>query len=851
MSLQLTMASRYMVGRRLRTILTTLAVVFGVLLTFGVNTVLPAISQAFRSNLLAVAGQVDLTVTHKAGTTFSMGLLEAVRPIEGVFAVAGSLNRTVNLPADYYDGDPAQRDQVTAVALVGIDPEAAQTLHAYPVVAGRFLQEADPGSAIISRSLAEVLNLQVGSNLALPTTQGQAGLTVIGILPARTLPGNEEVLITLPEAQRLLNQPGQINAIDLNYDSLEEGRRAEIQAAVQTTLGPDFQLGGLSSGSELLTNLRIGQAMMNVLGALGLFMGGFIIFNTFRTIVTERRHDLGMLRAVGADRRMIVGLILTESALQGLVGTAAGLVLGYGFGAGVLGLLGQTFEQYVHVRVGAPVVSPALVAASVLVGVGLTLVAGLLPALKAGRVTPMEALRPSSAQVVSARAEGTAFIIGALMIAVALVGLLTRSVGLLALGGVLFLVGLVLAGPVLVRPIANTFGALLSKLTPQQGIVRLAQGNLTRQPTRAAVTASATMIGLAVIVMAGGLLSSVSGGFLDALERSLGSDYLLIPPAIGVWGSNVGAAPNLANELRDLPAIEAVSTLRVATSLAGELPFTVLGIDPVNYPKVAGLVFQAGDPDSAYIALGEGRNLIANGPLSAFADLAPGDDLRLLTADGEQVYRVVGVASDYLNAKIATAYISQSSIATDFHITEDVMLQANLKPGADQAEADAQVKGLAVQYPQFRLIAGQEYYDENKQIFDAAFLGLYVVLAFLAIPSLVAMLNTLAIGVIERTREIGMVRAVGATRKQIRQLVILEALILAALGTGLGLLSGLYLARLAVDALGAAGYPVRATFPWMGAVLSVAIGMLFGGLAAVIPARQAARLDVVAALRYE
>ncbi|MGH2619830.1 MAG: ABC transporter permease, partial [Anaerolineales bacterium] len=401
------------------------------------------------------------------------------------------------------------------------------------------------------------------------------------------------------------------------------------------------------------------------------------------------------------------------------------------------------------------------------------------------------------------------------------------------------------------RPIASAFGVLLSRLTPQQGIVHLAEGNLTRQPTRAAVTASATMIGLAVIVMAGGLLSSVSGGFLDALKRSLGSDYLLIPPAIGVWGSNVGAAPNLANELRDLPAIEAVSTLRVATSLAGELPFTVLGIDPVSYPKVAGLVFQAGDPNSAYAALGEGRNLIANGPLAAFADLAPGDDLRLLTAGGEQVYRVVAVANDYLNAKIATAYISQSSIATDFHITEDVMLQANLKPGADQAEADTQVKGLAAQYPQFRLIAGQEYYDENKQIFDAAFLGLYVVLAFLAIPSLVAMLNTLAIGVIERTREIGMVRAVGATRKQIRQLVILEALILAALGTGLGLLSGLYLARLAVDALGAAGFPVRATFPWMGAVLSVAIGMLFGGLAAVIPARQAARLDIVAALRYE
>jgi putative ABC transport system permease protein len=179
------------------------------------------------------------------------------------------------------------------------------------------------------------------------------------------------------------------------------------------------------------------------------------------------------------------------------------------------------------------------------------------------------------------------------------------------------------------------------------------------------------------------------------------------------------------------------------------------------------------------------------------------------------------------------------------------MLQANLKPGANREEADAEIEGLAAQYPQFRLIAGQEYYKENKQIFDAAFLGLYVVLVFLAVPSLVAMLNTLAIGVIERTREIGMVRAVGATRKQIRRMVVLEALILASLGTAFGLLSGLYLARLAVDGLAAAGYPVRSSFPWIGAVLAVAIGLLFGALAAVIPARQAAKLDIVATLRYE
>jgi len=143
MTLPLTLAARYMNGRRLRTVLTTLAVVFGVLLTFGVNTILPAIGQAFRANLLAVAGQVDLTATHKAGTAFPIDVLDRVGAVDGILAVSGSLNRTVNLPADYFDGDPAQRDQLTALALVGIEPEAAQSLRAYPVVTGRFLQAGD------------------------------------------------------------------------------------------------------------------------------------------------------------------------------------------------------------------------------------------------------------------------------------------------------------------------------------------------------------------------------------------------------------------------------------------------------------------------------------------------------------------------------------------------------------------------------------------------------------------------------------------------------------------------------------------------------------------------------------
>jgi putative ABC transport system permease protein len=851
MTLQWTLAARYLGRRKLRTALTTLAVVFGVLVTFGTNTILPAITEAFRANLLAAAGQVDLTITHRTGSSFPLAVLESVQAVDGVTAASGSLNRTVNLPADFFDRDPARLDAVAALALVGIDPLQAQGLRAYPILTGRFLEADDPGAAVISRSLADSLSLTLSDRLSLPTTQGEVALTLVGISPSRTLPGNEEVLVTLVEAQTLLGQPGQINAIDVNFDSLDGARRAEIERQVEEAVGPSFHLGALAAGGALLTNLRVGQAAMSFLGALALFMGGFIIFNTFRTIVTERRRDLAMLRAVGANRRTITGLIVTESLVQGIVGTIIGLVLGFLLGALALGTYGGIFEQFMHVRVGGPVVSPGLLVGSILLGVGLTVVSGLVPARNAGRVPPLEALRPSAAEVVTARAAGATFLAGAIMIAFALAALLTKNVGLLALGGLLFLVGLVLVGPVLVRPIARAFAGLFARLGPRQGVVRLAEGNLTRQPTRAAVTASATMLGLAVVIMASSLLNGVAGGFLDALQHSLGSDYLFIPPAIAVWGSNVGAGPQLADELRALPSVDAVSTLRTAISSTDDMPLTVLGIDPVDYPKVSGLVFQKGDSDKAYEELAQGRNLIVNGPFVAFTGVAVGDDINLLTADGERSYHIVAVANDYLNAKIATVYLSQASLASDFHITEDVMLQLNLRDGVDRAAADEQVKALAAAYPQFRVINGQQYYDENKQIFDAAFLGMYFVLIFLAVPSLVAMINTLAIGVIERTREIGMVRAVGATARQVRSMVLIEALILALLGSSLGLLSGLYLGRLAVDGLASAGFPVRSVFPWTGIVIALVMGLLFGALAAVIPARQASRLDVVAALRYE
>lgn len=846
-SLQLTLAARYLWGRKLRTVLTTLAIVFGTLVIFATNILLPTMLQAFQTNVLAASGQVDVTITHKTGETFSRNLVSEVRTIDGVRAISGSLSRTVNIPTGYF-GHGAE--DVTALTLSGIDPRAAEELHNYPIESGRFLLSGDTKAAVITTSLAKAIGVGLGDSLTLPTTEGAAKLEIIGLLPARTLPGNEEVLVTLLQAQKLLDQPKRINIIELNLDTTDSTRRDTIIAAIKSDLGPDFTMGALTGGNELLASMQMGQMAFNVMGFLALFMGGFIIFNTFRTVVAERRHDIGMLRSIGARRSTIAGIILTEGLVQGVIGTLVGMVLGYLIGAGGLRLLSGALDNYMHLKMGAPVVTPGLIITTLILGVGVTLLAGLLPALNAGRVSPIEALRPAAGERQS-RPSLTQTIIGLVLIGGAVAGLITGNTGLTALGGVMFLIGLVLIAPVVVRPLTTLFSSLIALIFARDGTGMLAQSNMVRQPSRAAITASTTMIGLAVIVGLGGMIWSLTGGFLTILQRSLGSDYLIMPPSLGVWGTNIGAKKELGEQLREIPGVYAVSSFRFASAEVNGDTISLLGIDPAEYAKVASLTFQDGSAEQAYQTISEERAIIANGILAAQLGIKAGDTVTLTTPRGEKTYQVAGVAGDFLNAKISTAYISQKAMASDFRKTEDIMFQLNLDKNADSARVEEKMKAVLAKYPQFKLVSGKNYYQENRKMFDVVFVFYFFILAILAAPSLIALINTLAIGVIERTREIGMVRAIGAKKRQVRRMVVVESLLLAGIGTLFGLLGGLYLGYVMVLGLAAGGFPVEYMFPYQGLAAAIFTGFAFGLLAAVVPSRQAVKMDIIRALRFE
>lgn len=849
MNFQLTLAARYLMGRKLRTLLTTIAVVFGVLVIFGMNIILPTMLQALQSNLMAASGNVDVTVTHIAGEPFSTSLVDKVKSLDGVQAVSYSLNRTINLPSDYFNVNSIKSDRINALSLVGIDPFAAKTVRSYPMHDGRFLNENDENSVVISQSLAEMLDLKVGDAFTIPSVQGSVALNIVGIGFPRLEPGNEELLVPLSTVQKIMGQPDQINVLDINLNSIDAAQRKAIISNIESSLGENFRVGALAGDEDIFGTIKMGQAALNIFGILALFMGAFIIFNTFRTVVIERRHDIGLLRAVGASRKMIRNMFLAEGLLQGIFGTGIGLISGYLMGVIFTSLAEEPLSKFINLKMGTPVVTFENLIISISLGIGVTVLAGLIPAVQASRLTPLEAISVSRAEKSFKRQTGWTFIAGFVLIFIAMVSLISGNAALLSIGAIFILIGLVMVSPVLVRPVVFVFGKLLALVYARQGTGVLAQGNLTRQSSRVAITASATMLALAIVVAAGSIVSSLMISMNNMVRESLGSDFLFVPPSIGIWKNNVGSDQVFTERLRNLEGVAVVSGLRFTGSMIEGQAVSLLGIDPQSFPLVSSLEFSEGD-ESAYQLLENGNNLIANGVFMMTFGYKLGDSIELVTPDGKINFHIVAVATDLLNTKVTTAYISQENLAKFFGVTQDVFIQLNLEPGVDASKLEPQIKAITADYPQYNVISGKEYYSSLISMINVAFGSMYVLLAFLAIPSLIAMLNTLVISVIERTREIGMLRAVGATRKQVCTMIVAEALLLALIGTTFGILAGIYLGYVFVTGISGM-FPMNYAFPVVGLLAAIITGLLFGFLAALIPARQAVQLDIVQALRYD
>ncbi len=845
MSVQINLALRYLWGRKLRTILTTLAVMLGVMVVFGMSGIIPAVEGSFKQGLLAATDQVDVVVSSETNDFFDQGLVQTVAGTDGVSAATGMLSRLVVLPAkDAYTLSNGQ--VINSLMLIGLDMQTFSNVRELEVVSGRMMSAEDENVILFPTYLADDIAVKVGDQLTLPSSDGAVTVEVIGLVNAPSSPGVNMVYLPLKTTQRILNAGGQVNTIEAMLTIGAD--RDAVRKAIMDQLGPEYKLGGIESGSEWAQTLQMASQVMSIFGIMAVLMGGFIIFITFRTVVVERRHDIGMLRALGASRKLILGLFVTEGLIQGVIGTFLGLISGYFLIVGMLNAIAPIWEDMVRMPLAEPRFTLSSYLLSIGLGIGVTLLSAYIPARSAARISPLEALRPSAPEV-GLKENRRRWIIGAVLILLAVLAMFSGNANLATLGAVLFLIGLLMVGPLLVLPVSNTFGGLLTLIYAREG--QIARSNLIRQPGRAAITASVMMISLAIMVALVSLVTTMNLGVFGYVDMSMGSDFLVMPQSLILNSGNVGAGPELLQSVREIPGIGSAASLRVTSLQVGGKDVNLIGIDPVAYPEVGGLIFANGKPEQAYADMAAGDAVVVNGMFKTQSQKGIGDSLTLMTPEGERTYRIAAIGTDFLNMKIPAVYISQENLARDFHLDSDVLIMANLAEGADSKAVETAITDTVSGFPAFNLFVAGEWSDLMKRDMQASLQVVNVLIIALAIPSLIALANTLGINVLERTREIGMLRAVGATRRQVRRIIVAESLLLAMMGTALGIFAGLWLGYVLTGALGAFGLMLEFVFPWMGVVVTVATGLLFGVLAALIPARQAANLDIVAALQYE
>lgn len=835
------LAWRYLRGRGLRSALTTLAVALGVMLVFGLNGISPALMEAFTKSMMSAAGRIDVTVGSAFRQPIEVDVLDTVLRTPGIAAASGEVQRPAPLTSR-----AGLSDAPAMINVVGIDPGPAARVRDLPVEQGRALASGDGDVAVLSSDLAERLAVRVGDELTLPSASGTTRLTIVGLLSTPTVPGQEQLYVPLASAQRLFSLGDRLTVVEA---SLTPGAdRATVEDALRRQLGDRYTVGGLSSNASLVASMEVAQYAFTLFGVFALATAGFIIANSFRTVIAERRRDIGMLRAIGTPRRVIRRMFLAESLLQGVLGTALGLVLGWLLAAGAFAAMRPIVAQYMRMQIGPPVFEPWTWALAIGLGLLVTVLAAVLPARTASRIAPLEAMRPPVADVHQAVA-GRRALVGAALVMVSVFLLASRVPTGMAVGSVVFLVAIALVTPAVVNPLASAFGSVVELLFAREGA--LARSNLQRNPARSAATVTAVMLGLASIVAMLTVVASIFSGFMGYIDRSMGSDYLVIPGSIVLQEGNVAAGPRLGDELRAVPGVASVASLRVANGRLDGHDVQVIGIDPVEYPRVASLEWNGSSSDAAFGQLAQGRWLIANGIFASQAGLRTGQAVTLETPNGRRTYVVAAVGSDYLNAKLSTIYVSQDVLARDFATTTDLMFLLNLAPGADASAADRAVAKVVDDYPAFTLHSTQEWRAEQQATFNGTLGIFYGLIAVLALPSLLALMNTLSISVLARTREIGMLRAVGATRRQIRRMVMAESILLTLIGIAFGVVSGLWLGYALVVAMSNVGWEMPWSFPFDGVVVTIAVGLVFGVLASVAPARSAARLDVVDALHHE
>jgi putative ABC transport system permease protein len=712
------------------------------------------------------------------------------------------------------------------------------------------------GEALLDADTAKKKHVRVGDTLTVQAQPGSFKVRIVGIATFTTTnPGAALLFLDTPTAQtKLLG--GTEAATSISVDAAPGVSDAQLKQHIAAELGTktyDLKTAdeqAKSAASDLGGFLDVIKYVMLGFAGIAVLVGVFLIVNTFSMLIAQRTRELGLLRALGADRRQVRRSVLTEALLLGLVGSTLGLAAGIGLALGLIKLM-TAFGM--NLKSTEMVIGWATPVAAYVVGVGVTFVAAYLPARRAAGVSPMAALsdaevagvgRPLRVRAVVGSVVGAA---GAAALAgCAASSKTSTSASLLGLGVVLTLIATVIAGPLLVRPVIRVLGGAFPALFGSVG--RMSQRNALRNPRRTGATAAALMVGLALVGGMSVASASMTKSFDQQIDKTLGADFV-------IQNSNfVPFSQELTDKVRGTQGAGLVVRQRF-TPVAVRLPdgkrieTTAAGYDP-RLDDVAHIKYAQGDTAAA---LADGHIAMDVG-FAKKHDVRVGSTIPVEFPAGRKTELTVGALTDQDAAEgfgmQGGLYFGLGTIEKYVPGGQDSALYVNAASGTGADQLRARLEKTLDPYPQVQV---RDQADYKELIHDQIAVLLYLVYALLGLAIVIAVLgvvNTLALSVVERTREIGLLRAIGLARRQLRRMIRLESVVIAVFGAVLGLALGLVWGVCVQQVLALQGMKALA-IPWTTIIAVVVGSAVVGIVAALLPALRASRMNVLAAIAHE
>jgi putative ABC transport system permease protein len=835
-------------SRKLRLVLSALAVVLGVMFVSGSFVLTDSLGKGFDRLFASVNSSLDVQVTAKPkldaeaqggapASTIPASLAEKVRAVPGTAQVT---------PGVYAQNARIIGKNGKVVATFGA-PQAGMDWQGdtglVELRSGR--GPTAPDEIAIDAGLAKTSGYQVGDRVGVLTLQPKKMFEIVGIFGYSgnrdTLGGSQTTAFTMPVAQELLlGEKDAVSAIGVvAADGVSPAQlKSDVQAAVgtgyQVMTGKetaDAQAAGIKTFLNFFTYLLLGFA------GVALFVGIFLILNTFSMLVAQRTRELALMRAIGASRGQVVGSVLLEASVIGMIASVLGLGAGVGVGAGIAQLFSSFGGNNLDLSIGVP---PAAIISSFAVGLGVTLVAATFPAIRASRIPPVAAMRdadtPDKPLTKLTVFGGVVLVVGATAMGFALTG--NASLWLLMIGVLLAFVGVALLTPLISRPVVSVLGRLFSWSLPGQ----LGRRNSARNPRRTAVTAGALMVSIALVTGVSTILASATTSISSSVEKTLQADLVIAGQQTGPTAPTFD--PAVVDKTAALPGVQRVAAIyQTMGTIDGDSTFLGAVNNLADTQHVLGLEAASGNVDT--LAPGQ---FVLDETSAKDRGLTVGDTVRIQLPKGAATtYTLTGI---YKKNDASNGALLPPDAIKDLAAPSPTLGLIQLEPGADAGSVQSAVDRLLADSPEVTVADRSEFVKQQTAQFDTILLFIQILLALAIVIAVLGIINTLALSVIERTRELGLLRAIGLRRSQTMRMITVESVVISLFGTLLGIAVGIGLGAAVVQALKDEGFTSFA-LPWSQIAIYLVAAAVVGVVAAILPAIRAARLNVLQAISYE